>query len=366
MLPWRYCIRTSFEELNIFSAATRGHRKSRKPPGLTARSWKGGRKLTTKATRLAGMDVAVALRHSPSRSNTFKRSKHGLSLDSIVQDVVDVLKLHGASINNGVQPDAGHQSFLKLLFSPQFEKLLVSALDRELGSCFDSIRRSAPLPRHIAVAAAAADAAGDATRLHIDYYEYGSLMLRRFDRLLTPQALAKLPRDMLQSIYLLMIGLVLTTSLMLTSANSPLLPLSPSAPPPTGGGISGGGPGIVDERDAMWLAMHQHVSEMTMHYVILLGARINARIPAHYHEALITQGARAWTESERRLGVDFILGWPPGASPPETKDAVASGRVIEAAEIPCGSSHERNVGHAHAPPALESSQLPHRPNPSCC
>lgn len=312
------------------------------------------------------MDVAVALRPSPSRSNAFKRSKQDLSLDSIVQDVVDVLKLHGASINSGVQLEAGHQSFLKLLFSPQFEKLLVPALDRELGSCFDSIRRSAPLPRHIAAAAAAA--ADDATRLHVDYHERGSLMLRRFDRLLTPQALAKLPRDMLQSIYLLMIGLVLTTSLMLTSGNSPLRPPSPSGPPPTAAGGGGGG-GVVDEQDDMWLAMHQHVSEMTMHYIILLGARIDARIPTHYHEALITQGARAWTESERRLGVDFILRWPAGASPLEMNDAVASARVIEeAVEAPCGSNHERNVGHGHvhAPPALEASQLPHRPNPACC
>lgn len=305
------------------------------------------------------MDVAVALRQSPTRSDTFRTCKLDLSLDSIVQDVVDVLKLHGASISSGAQLGAAHQSFLKLVFSPQFERLLVPAIDDDLGSCFESIRRRGPLPRHIATAGATSNNNNEAmTRLQVDYNERerGSMMLRRFDRLLAPQALARLPRATLQSLYLLMISLVLTTSLMLTTGNSPFPPHVGDPPMTAGDGDGGGGSGDgagVDERDGMWLAMHQHVSEMTMHYILLLGARIDARIPAHYHKALITQGVRAWTESERRLGVDFILRWPP--------------EMRAAAETPCESiGHESHAGHAHAAPALESAQLSHRPNPSCC
>ncbi|KAK3309352.1 uncharacterized protein B0T15DRAFT_481087 [Chaetomium strumarium] len=127
----------------------------------------------------------------------------------------------------------------------------------------------------------------------------GARLLRRLDRVLTPQFLARCGRDSCQVLFLLVLGAVLgvgysSPSHLLSSASmhhrtliSPEFQRSPT----------------------LWLAMKEHLCQMLAHHLVFVGSMLGIRMDTGLEQRIIDTAVRRWHKAEQFVWAD-VVGLP--------------------------------------------------------
>ncbi|CAK7229112.1 hypothetical protein SCUCBS95973_007110 [Sporothrix curviconia] len=137
----------------------------------------------------------------------------------------------------------------------------------------------------------------------------GSRIVRRLDRILTPQFLAKCDRTTHRALLLLVFGVILGVSY------STRLTTSPSFPHDMLGAEMRHSP-------TLWLAMKEHLAQMLAHHLIFLGSTLGIKLDTAAEKTIIETAVNRWNKPERSLWAG-IVGWvTPGAAGrmPKTAD----------------------------------------------
>ena len=123
----------------------------------------------------------------------------------------------------------------------------------------------------------------------------GSRIVRRLDRVLTPQFLAKCNRITHRALLLLVFGVILGVSY------STRLTTSPSFPHDLLGNEMRHSP-------TLWLAMKEHLAQMLAHHLIFLGSTLGIKLDTAAEKIIIDTAVDRWNKPERSLwaGLD---GW---------------------------------------------------------
>lgn len=120
----------------------------------------------------------------------------------------------------------------------------------------------------------------------------GSRIVRRLDRILTPQFLAKCDRTTHRALLLLVFGVILGVSY------STRLTTSPSFPHDLLGAEMRHSP-------TLWLAMKEHLAQMLAHHLIFLGSTLGIKLDTAAEKTIIDTAVDRWHKPERSLWAGF-------------------------------------------------------------
>ncbi|KAK4248995.1 hypothetical protein C7999DRAFT_39848 [Corynascus novoguineensis] len=168
----------------------------------------------------------------------------------------------------------------------------------------------------------------------------GYRLLRRLDRILTPQFLSRCGRDQCQVLFLLVLGAVLGIGY----SSSQLEDHSPQFP-------SAGMLNPEFQRSpTLWLAMKEHLCQMLAHHLIFIGSMLGIKLETGVEQRIIETAVSRWNKAEEFVWVDMASCGPEEET--QQKEALSS----ETCELPELSSSP--VSSIPSPPPLATPQLP--------
>ncbi|SPQ17606.1 38fae7fe-1683-4242-9269-88f145d6e98a [Thermothielavioides terrestris] len=129
----------------------------------------------------------------------------------------------------------------------------------------------------------------------------GYRLLRRLDRVLTPQFLARCERESCQVLFLLVLGAVLgvgySSSSLLEGDASPAFPaaaaetlLSPE----------------FRRSPTLWLAMKEHLCQMLAHHLIFIGSMLGIRLDTALEQRIIETAVTRWNKAEEFVWAEMV------------------------------------------------------------
>ncbi|KAK0624580.1 hypothetical protein B0T17DRAFT_616789 [Bombardia bombarda] len=141
----------------------------------------------------------------------------------------------------------------------------------------------------------------------------GYRLMKRLDRILTPQFLGRCSPEYCQVLFLLVLGTVLGVGYSSDLAESPSFP-----------------PDLLGERfqqsPTLWLAMKEHLCQMLAHHLIFLGSMLGIKLDTALERQIIDTAVDRWNKMEAFVWADGVL--PPAmvASGEPDRSPVSSSR----------------------------------------
>jgi hypothetical protein len=167
----------------------------------------------------------------------------------------------------------------------------------------------------------------------------GYRLLKRLDRILTPQFLSRCGRESCQVLFLLVLGAVLGvgySASQLGDDQSPAFPaaeqtmLSPE----------------FQRSPTLWLAMKEHLCQMLAHHLIFVGSMLGIRLETGLEQRIIDTAVKRWNKAEEFVWAD-VVGYPVQTPPGR---AESSATVKNEDGDGDSVSGERSLGLAPPPP----------------
>ncbi|CAK7222868.1 hypothetical protein SBRCBS47491_005010 [Sporothrix bragantina] len=282
VLSFCYCVRTRFTDVDIF------HRSEDGPPPEIPASIKALMDQVERPT----LPPAAARINDENKKSSNNASSSNSSSSSSSNAFEDTL-IRWLTSPDHAPPD-GTGSIVALLYDMVGNAdCLRSAVDDRLPADFQTFlfttslahtgwRSSSPSPvthRDLCIAG------------HV----CGSRIVRRLDRILTPQFLAKCDRTTHRALLLLVFGVILGVSY------STRLTTSPSFPHDLLGAEMRHSP-------TLWLAMKEHLAQMLAHHLIFLGSTLGIKLDTAAEKTIIDTAVNRWNKPERSLWAG-IAGW---------------------------------------------------------
>ncbi|KAK4234247.1 hypothetical protein C8A03DRAFT_47373 [Achaetomium macrosporum] len=126
----------------------------------------------------------------------------------------------------------------------------------------------------------------------------GARLLRRLDRVLTPQFLARCGREPCQVLFLLVLGAVLGVGYSSSQLLSPEFP-------PSGEGLETLSPEF-QQSPTLWLAMKEHLCQMLAYHLVFVGSMLGIRMDTGLERMIIDTAARRWNKAEEFVWADVV------------------------------------------------------------
>ncbi|KAK0658011.1 hypothetical protein B0T16DRAFT_386447 [Cercophora newfieldiana] len=147
----------------------------------------------------------------------------------------------------------------------------------------------------------------------------GYRLIKRLDRILTPQFLSKLSQESTQMLFLLVLGAVLGVgySSAMPPSPSPSLPTSPSRgssrseqqqqpQPPSMSMMSH----EFTQSPTLYLSMKEHLCQMLAHHLIFLGSSLGIKLDTTMEQRIIDTAAVRWNKMEKYAWAEAQGGLP--------------------------------------------------------
>ncbi|KAK3364684.1 hypothetical protein B0T25DRAFT_576893 [Lasiosphaeria hispida] len=136
----------------------------------------------------------------------------------------------------------------------------------------------------------------------------GYRLIKRLDRVLTPQFLAKCDKESCQVLFLLVLGTILGIGYSASTQTE-----SPSFPSET---LSA----EFQQSPTLWLAMKEHLCQMLAHHLIFLGSMLGIKLETQLEQLIIDTAAKRWNKMESFVWADALPTPPPSKPDPPTRD----------------------------------------------
>ncbi|KAL2270717.1 hypothetical protein VTJ83DRAFT_88 [Remersonia thermophila] len=147
----------------------------------------------------------------------------------------------------------------------------------------------------------------------------GSRLLRRLDRVLTPQFLARCGREQCQVLFLLVLGTAfgvgyassgevsrkLQERRRFDAAAAPWETTPWGAPPAAAGSLLSP---ELQRSPTLWLAMKEHLCQMLAHHLIFVGSMLGIKLDTTMERRIIETAAARWNKAEEFAWADAV-GW---------------------------------------------------------
>ncbi|CAK7262783.1 hypothetical protein SEPCBS57363_000220 [Sporothrix epigloea] len=176
----------------------------------------------------------------------------------------------------------------------------------------------------------------------------GSRIVRRLDRILTPQFLAKCDRTTHRALLLLIFGVILGVSY------STRLTTSPSFPHELLGAEMRHSP-------TLWLAMKEHLAQMLAHHLIFLGSTLGIKLDTAAERTIIDTAVNRWNKPERSLWVSIAKSEAPDDSSGSLAPAHSPGTSVPMLSSPDNAHLQPQLQQQHRVPT--GASLPQDNNP---
>ncbi len=135
----------------------------------------------------------------------------------------------------------------------------------------------------------------------------GSRIVRRLDRVLTPQFLARCDRETHRALLLLLLGLILGVSYSTRLTTSPSFPHDLLGPE-------------MRHSPTLWLAMKEHLAQMLAHHLIFLGSTLGIKLDTASEKTIIDTAVNRWNKPEHSLWAGLVGNALPTRLPRATGD----------------------------------------------
>jgi hypothetical protein len=180
----------------------------------------------------------------------------------------------------------------------------------------------------------------------------GCRLLRRLDRVLTPQFLARCERESCQVLFLLVLGAVLGVGY----SSSSLLEGDASPAFPAAGAETLLSPEF-RRSPTLWLAMKEHLCQMLAHHLIFIGSMLGIRLDTALEQRIIDTAVTRWNKAE-----EFVWAEMMGVAGPSALKVPGNGDVKTEEEEgdPMGGSPRTKRPPAPLPP-IRHNALPWSP-----
>ncbi|OAA57118.1 hypothetical protein SPI_07499 [Niveomyces insectorum RCEF 264] len=136
----------------------------------------------------------------------------------------------------------------------------------------------------------------------------GSRIVRRLDKILTPQFLAKCNKETHRALLLLLFGLILGVSYSTRLTTSPSFPHDLLGPE-------------IRHSPTLWLAMKEHLAQMLAHHLIFLGSILGIKLDTASEKTIIDTAVNRWNKPERSIWAGLVGDALP-AKPTATKTTI--------------------------------------------
>ncbi|KAK1753671.1 hypothetical protein QBC47DRAFT_415437 [Echria macrotheca] len=251
-LTWSYCIRTSFEDVNIFRTA------------FDQNSVSAGLAQLTQHKPVLSFDVEW-------------------SCDHLVKTAVDWL----------LDTAPPCRSMVGTLSSPEFQKLSAKQIDSSLVED-SSLLLYAASQAHVKRMQGddgGASELGYQTLTESAYYT-GQRVVDRLDKTLLPQNLAKASKEALQMMLLTIVAIILAVGYVDPLSASPEFPDQLTTTTCSG------------SRPTLWEVMQHHICEMLSHHLIIIASKLRVRFGDGFQRKLITSALSRWDKAGRFTWVE--------------------------------------------------------------
>ncbi|GAB1309837.1 Zn(2)-C6 fungal-type domain-containing protein [Madurella fahalii] len=121
----------------------------------------------------------------------------------------------------------------------------------------------------------------------------GSRLIKRLDRILTPQFLARFGRESCQVLFLLVLGVALGVGYSSSQLedHSPSFPSEMLSPE-------------FQRSPTLWLAMKEHLCQMLAHHLIFVGSLLGIKLETGLEQRIIDTAVRRWNKAESFIWAD--------------------------------------------------------------
>jgi hypothetical protein len=184
----------------------------------------------------------------------------------------------------------------------------------------------------------------------------GARLLRRLDRVLTPQFLARCGRESCQVLFLLVLGAVLGVGYSSSHLLSPEFPSSSSGEDSTSMHQTLLISPEFQRSPTLWLAMKEHLCQMLAHHLVFVGSMLGIRMDTALEQRIIDNAVRRWDKAEQFVWADVVGAGLPSRE--EGGSSAAAGESPGAATV----NSKREAGYA-APPDPGLNEPPASSNP---
>ncbi|KAK0719167.1 hypothetical protein B0H67DRAFT_485823 [Lasiosphaeris hirsuta] len=133
----------------------------------------------------------------------------------------------------------------------------------------------------------------------------GYRLIKRLDRVLTPQFLAKCGKESCQVLFLLVLGTILGIGYSASAQTE-----SPSFPSET---LTA----EFQQSPTLWLAMKEHLCQMLAHHLIFLGSMLGIKLETQLEQLIIDTAAKRWNKMESFVWADALPPSKPDSPPTE-------------------------------------------------
>lgn len=138
----------------------------------------------------------------------------------------------------------------------------------------------------------------------------GCSLIKRLDRILTPQFLARCGRESCQVLFLLVLGAVLGVGYSSSQMehHSPEFPSAEMLSPE------------FQRSPTLWLAMKEHLCQMLAHHLIFVGSMLGIKLDTGLEQRIIETAVSRWNKAEEFVWADAVglAGYPVQASLDQT------------------------------------------------
>lgn len=124
----------------------------------------------------------------------------------------------------------------------------------------------------------------------------GCRLIKRLDRILTPQFLARCGRESCQVLFLLVLGAVLGVGYSLSQLedHSPSFPSEMLSPE-------------LQRSPTLWLAMKEHLCQMLAHHLIFVGSMLGIKLDTGLEQRIIETAVNRWNKAESFVWADVMV-----------------------------------------------------------
>ncbi|KAK4041849.1 hypothetical protein C8A01DRAFT_14488 [Parachaetomium inaequale] len=140
----------------------------------------------------------------------------------------------------------------------------------------------------------------------------GYRLLKRLDRILTPQFLSRCGRESCQVLFLLVLGAVLGVGYSSSQLqhHSPQFPSADMLSPE------------FQRSPTLWLAMKEHLCQMLAHHLIFVGSMLGIKLETGVEQRIIDTAVSRWNKAEEFVWADMVVACAAGpeGSPSRTAD----------------------------------------------
>jgi hypothetical protein len=177
----------------------------------------------------------------------------------------------------------------------------------------------------------------------------GYRLLKRLDRILTPQFLSRCGRESCQVLFLLVLGAVLGVGYSaspLADHQSPAFPAAETMLSPE-----------FQRSPTLWLAMKEHLCQMLAHHLIFVGSMLGIRMETGLEQRIIDTAVKRWNKAEEFVWADVVpVGLPPAHRGDPVQGAVGQIELSRSVKSEDGDGEsvvgdcDRSLGLAPPPP----------------